>query len=122
MTNQAGQSGAKVNPGDWLNSLTSEQRKRVPLGTVMREYFPDALALVAYHSWMGNEKHNPGQPLHWSRGKSADQEDCIARHLIGAGGRDPSDGLRHSAGLAWRALALLQLEIEKAYAAGEEVL
>lgn len=116
--------GAKrgVAPGDWLNSLTSAQRKQIPIGTVMREYFPDALAYVAYVAHKGNEKHNPGQPLHWSRGKSSDQEDCVARHLIGAGGRDPADGLRHSGGLAWRALALLQLEIEDALARGEEVL
>jgi hypothetical protein len=107
-------------PGDWLDSLTSEQRKQIPLGQMMQRYFPDALALVAYHSFKGNEKHNPGEPLHWARGKSKDQEDCIARHLIGAGGRD-TDGLRHSAGLAWRALALLQLEIEAAHGRGEEI-
>jgi hypothetical protein len=43
-----------------------------------------------------------------------DQADCIARHLIERGGIDPETGLRHSAQLAWRALALLQIELEEA--------
>jgi hypothetical protein len=40
-----------------------------------------------------------------------DQADCIMRHLAERGALD-SDGVRHSAKLAWRALALLQLELE----------
>jgi hypothetical protein len=61
-------------------------------------------------SWHGNEKHNPGEPLHWARGKSMDHPDCIMRHLVERGGFD--GGVRHSAALAWRALALLQEEME----------
>ncbi len=76
------------------------------------DYFPDALAAVAHVSHVGNEQHNPGQPLHWDRSKSTDQADCIMRHLVERGKMDV-DGLRHSAKLAWRALALLQIEIEK---------
>jgi hypothetical protein len=49
--------------------------------------------------------------MHWARGKSTDHADCIARHLIERGKVD-TDGVRHSAKTAWRALALLQLEIE----------
>ena len=45
------------------------------------------------------------------REKSSDHANCIARHLIERGTRD-TDKLRHSAKLAWRALALLQIEIE----------
>jgi len=107
-------------PGDWLNSLTSAQRKDIPLYLGFLLYFPDAVAAVARHSKMGNDKHNPGEPLHWAREKSTDHLDCIARHLIGAGGRD-TDGARHSVGLFWRAGANLQLEIEAAVAKGEEV-
>ena len=73
--------------------------------------FPDALMEVAHASWVGNEQHNPGEPLHWSRHKSSDHIDCAVRHLIEAGKID-SDGVRHSAKAAWRALAVLQLEIE----------
>lgn len=92
----------------------SQARKDIPLATGVLDYFPDALAAVAEVSRAGNDKHNPGQPLHWARGKSMDQADCIARHLLERGGFDPETGQRHSAQLAWRALALLQLELEEA--------
>ena len=88
-------------------------RKGIPLITGVLDYFPDALAAVAEVSRLGNEQHNPGQPLHWDRSKSADHANCIGRHLIERGTKD-TDGSRHSAKLAWRALALLQLELERA--------
>jgi hypothetical protein len=92
----------------------SEARKNIPLATGLLDYFPAALAAVAAVSKAGNDKHNPGEPLHWARGKSMDQADCIGRHLLERGGIDPDTGLRHSAQLAWRSLALLQLELEEA--------
>jgi hypothetical protein len=49
--------------------------------------------------------------MHHARGKSTDHADCILRHLIDRGTVD-TDGIRHSAKVAWRALALLQLELE----------
>jgi hypothetical protein len=75
-------------------------------------YFPAALAEVARVSKVGNEQHQPGQPMHHARGKSTDHADCILRHLADAGLKD-SDGLRHTAKVAWRALALLQEELER---------
>ncbi|MGH7261840.1 MAG: dATP/dGTP diphosphohydrolase domain-containing protein [Nitrospiraceae bacterium] len=87
------------------------ERKAVPLCTGVLDYFPAALAEVARVSKAGNDQHNPGEPLHWARGKSMDQADCILRHLAERGTIDV-DGVRHSAKLAWRALALLQLELE----------
>jgi dATP/dGTP diphosphohydrolase len=90
----------------------SEDRKNMPLVTGLLDYFPAALAEVAKLSKAGNDKHNPGEPLHWARGKSMDHADCIARHLADRGAFDPKDGTRHSASLAWRALALLQEELE----------
>lgn len=92
----------------------SKARKRVPIVTGVLDYFPDAIAAVAEVSFLGNEKHNPGQPLHWSRDKSNDHADCMGRHLTERGGWDEINGVRvrHSAELAWRALANLQLEIE----------
>ena len=90
-------------------------RKGVPLFSGVLNYFPDALAEVARVSKAGNDQHNPGKPLHWDRTKSGDHEDCIARHLLESGTRD-SDGQLHSAKLAWRALAKLQLELERAKA------
>lgn len=92
----------------------SKARKETPIARGFLDYFPDAVAAVAQVSFAGNQKHNPGEPLHWSKGKSADHADCVARHLIERGTIDAEDGLRHSAKLAWRALALLQIELEDA--------
>ncbi len=91
--------------------LDSRSRKDIPITTGVIDYFPDALAEVARVSVAGNNQHNPGQPLHWSKDKSTDHADCIARHLIERGTIDV-DNQRHSAKLAWRALALLQTELE----------
>lgn len=88
-------------------------RKAVPLAEGLLWYFPNALAAVAAVSKAGNDQHNAGQPLHHARGKSTDHADCIIRHLIDAGTID-TDGQRHSAKVAWRALALLQEELEQA--------
>ena len=87
------------------------ERKNVPLVSGVLDYFPAALAEVARISKAGNDQHNPGQPLHWARGKSMDHADCIGRHLADRGKWDV-DGQRHSGKLAWRALALLQQELE----------
>lgn len=88
------------------------ERKDIPITTGVLSYFPLAIAEVARVSKAGNDQHNPGQPLHWARGKSTDHHDCIGRHLIDRGTRD-TDGQRHSAKLAWRALAALQVELEQ---------
>lgn len=103
------------NPGAFIDSLTSEQRKEVAVSRGLYAYFPDALALIARHSVRSNEKHNPGQPVHWSREKSADHEDCIARHSLSiAINPDSLDGTEpHIVCRAWRALAALQLWAEK---------
>jgi hypothetical protein len=90
----------------------AKARKAVPLAEGLLWYFPNALAAVAAVSKAGNDQHNPGQPMHHARGKSMDHADCLMRHLIDAGTID-MDGLRHSAKVAWRALALLQEEIER---------
>lgn len=88
------------------------ERKATPVVTGVFDYFPLALLEVAKISKQGNDQHNPGQPLHWARGKSFDHANCIGRHLLERGCIDPEDGQRHSAKLAWRALALLQKELE----------
>lgn len=91
--------------------LSHAERKQRPLCTGVLFYFPDALLEVAYCSFIGNEQHNPGEPLHWAKDKSIGKGDEILRHLIDHGTID-SDGVRHSAKLAWRSLELLQREIE----------
>jgi len=91
----------------------SAERKNIPLASGVFDYFASALIEVAKVSFAGNQQHNPGQPLHWSRGKSADHADTMQRHFAERGTFD-SDGLRHSAKMCWRALAILQLEMEAA--------
>lgn len=91
---------------------TSKDRKGMPIALGVLDYFPLALAEIAKVSKAGNDQHNPGQPLHWAKEKSMDHADCIVRHLIDRGSKDEDD-MRHSAKLAWRALALLQIELEK---------
>ena len=92
-------------------SEDAKERKGTPITTGVLDYFPLALAEVAKCSKAGNDQHNPGQPLHWSKEKSTDHADCIARHLIDRDSLD-TDGIMHAAKLAWRALALLQLKLE----------
>lgn len=90
---------------------TTEDRKKIPVYSGVLKYFPDAIKEVAKCSYAGNEQHNPGTALHWDRSKSGDELDALMRHLIDAGTID-TDGIRHSAKVAWRALANLQKEIE----------
>lgn len=90
-----------------------KERKALPICTGVLDYFPLALAEVARVSKAGNDQHNPGEPLHWARGKSMDNADTIVRHLMERGSLD-TDGQRHTAKAAWRILALLQLEMEEA--------
>lgn len=80
----------------------SAERKTYPLLRGLLDYFPAALAAVSHHSYEGNEKHNPGQELHWARGKSADHLDAAMRHIME----------RDLEGAAWRVLAALQEQLE----------
>lgn len=96
------------------SSLTEDDalRNELPMFDGLLAYFPNALAAVSQVSKIGNDQHNPGQPMHWARGKSTDHENKIMRHLVDVGKKDKR-GVRHAARLAWRALALLQEEIER---------
>lgn len=87
-------------------------RKQIPIATGFLDYFPKGICAVAHVSYVGNEQHHPGQPLHWDRNKSADEADALMRHFRERGTLD-TDGLRHSAKVAWRAMALLEKELEQ---------
>ncbi len=89
----------------------AKARKALPLATGFVDYFPDAMVAVADLSRVGNDQHNPGKELFWDRGKSGDESDALMRHFLERGTTD-TDGVRHSAKVAWRAMALLQKEIE----------
>lgn len=88
-----------------------ENRKDMPVYSGVLKYFPDALLEISKVSRVGNDQHNPGKPLHWDRAKSGDEADALVRHLLRSGTLD-TDGQRHTAKVAWRALALLQKELE----------
>src|SRR5262245_32931940 len=93
-----------------------KERKNHPVTRGFLHYFPAAIAAVARVSKKGNDQHNPGEPLHWSREKSDDHADCAGRHLIEMGpdllARDV-DGELHVDKLAWRAMALSQIAHER---------
>ena len=91
----------------------SALRKEAPMYSGFLKYFPDAVFAVARLSFLGNEKHNPGQPLHWAKEKSSDEADCVMRHLADAGIIDPDDGVLHEVKKAWRGMADLQRYIDK---------
>lgn len=91
--------------------MSAKERKEHPVYSGVLKYFPDALLEVAHLSKIGNDQHNPGEPLHWAKEKSQDEGDALMRHQIDAGKRD-RDGERHSTKVAWRALAQLQREID----------
>jgi hypothetical protein len=96
-----------------VNSLPEDDtdRRDLAMADGLLDYFPNALAEVARHSKLAGDKHHPGEPLHWDRTKSTEHRNKILRHLVDSGNKD-KEGNRHSTGLAWRALALLQEELE----------
>jgi hypothetical protein len=91
-----------------------DARKAIPLASVL-DYFADALADVAMVIRVGQAQHGT---TGWDRAKSKDEESTLLRHFMDRGTLDV-DGVRHSAKVAWRALALLQKEIEAARGDGK---
>lgn len=95
----------------------TEARKNIPMARGLLYYFADALAAVAVLSKKGNDKHNPGQELHWSRDKSTDHMDCVIRHAADAGPSwtnvDPENDTLCAVEMAWRALAVAQIALER---------
>lgn len=80
----------------------SAARKEYPVFSGFVQYFPSAIAAIARHSYLGNKKHNPGQPLHHDRAKSDDEADAQLRHIM------EGDYI----GMGWRAMSLLQKHLE----------
>jgi len=91
------------------------QRKATPIYSGVLKYFPDAIKEVARVSQAGNDQHHKNKPLHWDRSKSTDELDALTRHLVdhASGHELDTDGQRHLAKVVWRALAMLQKELEK---------
>lgn len=93
----------------------SKERKETPIATGVLDYFPRTVAALARLSWLANEKHNPGEPVHWAREKSNDHADCAMRHFMERGKMDTLEGedVLHIVESAWRVLALAELELEE---------
>lgn len=89
----------------------AKERKEYPVASGVLDYFPDAIVALSRVSKAGNDQHNPGLPLRWTRSKSGDESDTCMRHFLQRGTVD-TDGIRHTAKAAWRMLAILQKEIE----------
>lgn len=95
------------------DAAESQRRKETPIFSGFLSYWPDAVEAVASHSFVNNEKHNPGEPLHWSRDKSNDHLDSLARHLTDiAKGPGTEEKIELLKAVVWRGLAELQLTIE----------
>ena len=106
-------SRVEAKPVSWVGlPIDAADRKKKPIYSGVIKYFPDALIGVAEVSYDGNEQHNPGTELHWDRSKSKDQRDALVRHLIESD-PDTGEGLYAAKQVAWRALADLQLKIER---------
>jgi hypothetical protein len=72
----------------------SADRKNIPVFSGVIKYAPAAIAGVARISKAGNDKHNPGEPLHHARGKSMDHADCIVRHAMDVADIEATIGCR----------------------------
>jgi hypothetical protein len=109
------QGGERVESTPAITTLLpadAKARKAVPIYSGFIKYFPRAIAAVAHLSQVGNDQHNPGQPLHWDRSKSGDELDALMRHLLEADGVD-KDGVAHVVKCAWRAMAAAEKYLEK---------
>jgi dATP/dGTP diphosphohydrolase len=98
---------------------TDAARKALPVFDGVLMYFPDAIMEIARVSMQGNDQHNPGEKLHWARGKSMDQFNTALRHMMDHGMGNRFDGehrgekIWHLAKAAWRNMAALQMAIEE---------
>lgn len=89
-------------------------RKRIPIWSGCIKYFPKALAAIAQLSFIANEQHHPGEPVHWDKSKSTDELDALMRHLDeSAQGIDyDTDGILQDVKVAWRAVANLERKLD----------
>lgn len=101
-------------PITWHRLATEAKvRKGMPVFSGCLKLFPLAMAAVAELTLKSQQQHGLTGELKWDRSKSGDELDALTRHLLEAGTVD-TDGIRHSAKVAWRALANLQKELEVA--------
>lgn len=91
--------------------MASNKHEPVYSGPV--NYFPRTLRALSRLCRAGNDKHNPGQPLHWAKDKSTDHPDCMLRHSLTPYAADSENGNeRHVVAVAWRAMAWAEIALE----------
>jgi len=93
----------------------ADERKATPIFSGCIAYFPDALKEVSKCSLEGQVQHNIGsKDLFWDKTKSTDHLDSMIRHSIDHKSNPiDDDGVLHFAKVAWRALANLQIYLDK---------
>ena len=98
----------------------AQRRKQIPIYSGLLKYFPLAIEAVAHLSFVGNEQHHPGTPLHWDMNKSSDEPDALMRHLTdeakfenGLLPETDTDEILHLTKVAWRGLANLERKLRK---------
>jgi hypothetical protein len=89
-----------------------KERKKLPIGTGVLDYFPLTMAEISKASIAGNKQHVPGTPLHWDRSKSQDDGDAMIRHYIDRYEID-EDGVAECGKMAWRACAVSEKILEE---------
>lgn len=93
-----------------------DARNALPIWDGVITYFPDAWAEISKVSVLGNKQHNLGsEKLYFNRNVSTDHANKVMRHMLdhASGKTFDTDGTYHLAKAAWRALAALQVAIEK---------
>jgi len=104
----------KVDYKEFNSQIKKEDRKSIPIYSGCISYFPDALKEVSKCSLAGQKQHNQGNKLYWDKEKSTDNADAMVRHLIDHENNPiDDDGVLHLAKVAWRALAVLQIYLDK---------
>lgn len=91
-----------------------KNRKEYPIFSGVIKYFPKAIWEVSNVSYLGHKKHNPKDLMQWDKTKSSDELDALMRHLTdyASGEIYDEDGVRHLARVAWRALAMLERQLD----------
>ena len=111
--NEERQKIVEQNGNDGLH-YDDEQRKATPVFSGCIQYFPDAIKEVSKCSVVGQVQHNKGDDLYWDKKKSKYHSDSALRHLMDHDTNPiDTDGTYHLAKFAWRALATLQIYLEK---------
>lgn len=95
-----------------MSRIPNENRKSIPLWSGVFDFFPEALVEVSKVSVAGALQRDRSELFFDESVTVPEHADALMRHLADCGAHD-HDGVMHSAKVAWRALALLQREINE---------